>query len=170
MNTLGKLIISGLGTGYLRPAPGTWGSAVVAAIFLLSAIALGGQAGPAINAILVVIIAISSVGCVAFGRAAEILYGRKDPSNCTIDEWAGQALSLLLLPVANDPRGWLIVCVTAFIAFRFFDIIKPPPARQLEKLPFGWGVLLDDLAAGVYANIASQLVLRLALPQWGISL
>ena len=170
MNTLGKLIISGMGTGYLRPAPGTWGSAAVAAIFLLSAIALGSQGGPAINAILVVILALSSVGCVAFGRAAEIYYGRKDPSNCTIDEWAGQAVSLLLLPAANDPRGWLIVCVTAFIAFRFFDITKPPPARQLEKLPFGWGVLLDDLAAGVYANIASQLVLRLALPQWGITL
>jgi phosphatidylglycerophosphatase A len=51
----------------------------------------------------------------------------------------------------------------AFAAFRAFDIIKPPPIRGLERLPRGWGVVADDLAAGVYANIVAQLVLRLGL-------
>ena len=48
-------------------------------------------------------------------------------------------------------------------AFRVFDIFKPPPARAMEKLPLGWGVLVDDLVAGLYANIAAQVFLRVVL-------
>ena len=67
-------------------------------------------------------------------------------------------------PMSNR-REVFAVAVVAFAAFRFFDILKPPPVRQLEKLPAGWGILADDLGAGVYANIVSQLVLRLWLPR-----
>jgi phosphatidylglycerophosphatase A len=56
-----------------------------------------------------------------------------------------------------------ITCLVGFGMFRLFDITKPPPVRQLERLPQGWGVLVDDLAAGVYANIAAHLILRLWL-------
>jgi phosphatidylglycerophosphatase A len=169
MNTICKLVITGLGTGYMRPAPGTWGSAAVLAI-LLALTLVGGATCGTINLSLACIVVLASVGCIAFGRRAEVIFGRKDPSQCTIDEWAGQALTYILLPMGTGWRAWLIICGTGFIFFRFFDIVKPPPARQLEKLPAGWGVLLDDLAAGIYANIASQLVLRLALPHFGIQL
>jgi phosphatidylglycerophosphatase A len=59
----------------------------------------------------------------------------------------------------------LIVVLVAFAAFRVFDILKPPPCRQLEKYPFGWGVLLDDLMAGVYANMVAQILLRFLIPR-----
>jgi phosphatidylglycerophosphatase A len=86
-------------------------------------------------------------------------FGDKDPGKFVLDEAAGICLSVLFLP----PRmGWAtgVNLAAAFIAFRIFDITKPPPARQLESLPEGWGILLDDLAAGVYANLVCQLVLR----------
>ena len=107
------------------------------------------------------------VACIALGGFAEKAFGRKDPSQVTSDEWAGQAVTLMFLPMLPPPPQsgtlytWLLVAGVAFIAFRLLDIIKPPPARQFEKLPRGWGVLLDDLMAGVYANIICQLVLRL---------
>jgi phosphatidylglycerophosphatase A len=59
----------------------------------------------------------------------------------------------------------LLTLAVAFAAFRLFDVTKPPPARQLEKLPGGWGILLDDLAAAVYANILCQIALR-GLAAW----
>ncbi len=167
MNTLAKLIITGLGTGYLRPAPGTWGSAAIIAIYL-AAVALAGGDATAVNLVLAAALVLSSIGCIAFGPAAEKLFGKKDPSHCVIDEWAGQSLTLLLLPVVPGAMGLAATAAAAFLSFRFFDIVKPPPARQMEKLPYGWGVLLDDLMAGVYANITCQVLLRLVLPWMGI--
>jgi phosphatidylglycerophosphatase A len=57
-----------------------------------------------------------------------------------------------------------VVVLSAFVAFRLFDILKPPPIRRLEELPHGWGVLMDDLLAGVYANVAAQLLARIVIP------
>jgi phosphatidylglycerophosphatase A len=108
---------------------------------------------------MVLVAIVSSIICVALGPFAEKHFGKKDPGQVTIDEWAGQAVALLGLPVASGAGLWITVAA-AFVAFRVFDIVKPPPARQLEKLPHGWGVLLDDLAAGVYANIVCQVLLR----------
>jgi phosphatidylglycerophosphatase A len=65
-------------------------------------------------------------------------------------------LTLLLVPMRRC--AWVVLA--GFIAFRVFDVTKPPPARQLEKLPEGWGILLDDLAAAVYANLACQVLFR----------
>ena len=156
MRFLARLFLSGFGTGYLPVAPGTWGSAAVVGIYLLvgwkcpDRLVLLGVMG-------IVAIA-SSLACVAFGRLAETIWGKKDPGQCVADEWAGQAVARLWLPIL--PRmgylGLAIPAAGAFVAFRVFDIFKPPPARQLEKLPHGWGVLLDDIAAGVYANIVVQ--------------
>ena len=162
MNRLGKLIVTGLGTGYLPIAPGTWGSAAVCVIFL--AVTYLGDANPVLtNGLLIAIALAASVACVALGGAAESAFGKVDPSQCTIDEWAGQAVALLGLPLGADGRGWL-ACVAAFVAFRVFDIVKPPPAMQLQKLPRGWGILIDDLVAGIYANIVAQVFLRWVLP------
>ncbi len=159
MNKLGKFIISGLGTGYLPIAPGTWASAATCVVFL--AVAWGSQGRwYCVSGTMAVIAAAAAVACVAAGPLAERIYGQKDPSQCTLDEWAGQAITLLLLPLGAGWAGWLTVAAVAFVAFRLFDIIKPPSARALEKLPKGWGVLLDDIVAGIYANFTAQLLLR----------
>jgi phosphatidylglycerophosphatase A len=181
-NFLKKLLITGLGTGYLRPAPGTWGSLGPCIIFFLMARMDARSGRVTTSAGMLAIVILASVTCVALGGFAEKAFGRKDPHQATADEWAGQALTLFLLPTGNvfceagfDGHyagpcvvvyGWHTTLLTAamgFVAFRLADIIKPPPARQLEKLPAGWGILLDDLMAGVYANIVCQLVLRLGL-------
>lgn len=158
----GKMIISGFGTGYLRPAPGTWASAAVAAICFALLYATGGNAAT-VNLSLAAIVIAATVGCIALGPFAERTYGRKDPSECTIDEWAGQALALLALPLGTTIANWAIAVGVGLAAFRFFDILKPPPVRQLERLKAGWGVVADDLMAGIYANIIAQLILRLLL-------
>lgn len=161
MAQIRKLIVTGLGTGYLPVAPGTWGSAAVAGVFVLLARAGAGEAG--VWAAMAAIAALASVGCVALGRFAEEAFGRKDPSQCSLDEWAGQALTYLLLPVPADWKGLVLAAGAGLLAFRLFDIVKPPPAGGIQKLPAGWGILLDDLVAGVYANVVCQMLLRLWL-------
>jgi len=110
---------------------------------------------------MVIVAVLASVACVAWGRFAESAFGRKDPSQCTIDEWAGQAITFIMLPMGSSMWELLLVVAVAFVAFRVFDIVKPPPARQMEKLPAGWGVLMDDVFAGIYANTTAQIMLRL---------
>ncbi len=163
-----KLILSGLGTGYLPVAPGTWGSAVIALLYLLIGWRCPGR-WEYLSAAMLLIALAASVGCVALGPYAERTFGRKDPRYCTLDEWAGQAVSYLLLPpfLMAVPVGKMWVpAVAGFVAFRIFDVIKLSPARRLEKLPHGWGVLLDDIAAGVYANVLCQVVLRTGWVAW----
>jgi phosphatidylglycerophosphatase A len=82
--------------------------------------------------------------------------GRKDPQFVVIDEVAGQAITLLFSPI-----GWRYA-LTAFILFRLFDITKPFPVRQLEHLPAGWGIVLDDVGAGLYA-LGIATLLRICL-------
>jgi phosphatidylglycerophosphatase A len=83
--------------------------------------------------------------------------GLKDPQFVVIDEVAGQWITLLFAPVA-----WKTV-LAGFILFRAFDIVKPPPVRQLERLPEGTGIVVDDVAAGIYALLALQLLLHFGL-------
>jgi phosphatidylglycerophosphatase A len=165
MNRIRKVIVTGLGTGYL-PASGTWASAAVCLIYLAlwrifqSANWPTSRQSVVLSVVMAILAVISSAACVAYGRFCEQAFGGKDPHKCTIDEWAGQAVALILLPLSDPKRIWLAV-LTAFLAFRAFDVIKPLPGRRVEKLPFGWGILLDDIVAGIYANIVSQLILRL---------
>ncbi len=142
------------GAGLLRPAPGTWGSAAMT----LSLVALraldGGQHFQQELGIGVLLLGIINVW---FGKFIVRYFGREDPGQCVIDEGAGICLTMLGLPMQHPA----IAFIAAFAAFRLFDIIKLPPARQLENLPLGWGILLDDLAAAVYANLLCQVLLRL---------
>jgi len=159
------LLTTGLGTGFLPVAPGTWASAAAAGVFGLAAWASAGCANQAawVGAAMIVLAVAASVGCVRLGRFAEEAFGRKDPHPCTIDEWAGQALALAFLPLGAGPIDWLTAAAAGFVAFRLFDILKPFPAGRAQRLQAGWGILLDDLVAGAYANIAAQLFLRLGL-------
>lgn len=160
MDKLKKIVVTGLGTGYLPIAPGTWGSAAVGAIFLLVAWVADGRWYCVWGTMLIIAI-LASWGCVRFGTFTEKVFGRKDPRPCTIDEWAGQAITYLWLPLGTvGPKEWIIVAAAGFFMFRFFDIVKIPPTRQAEKLWAGWGILLDDIMAGIYANIACQFLLR----------
>ncbi len=159
MSKLGKFLTTGLGLGYAPFAPGTFGSAGAVGVYALAVWALPSRY--CALGVMAIVAAFFSVVCVALGPFTEKAFGKKDPGQCTSDEWAGQAVAMLGLPMIG--AGAWITCAVGFAAFRLFDITKPPPVRQLEKLPQGWGVLVDDLAAGVYANIAAQLILRLLL-------
>ncbi|MFP4175803.1 MAG: phosphatidylglycerophosphatase A [Planctomycetota bacterium] len=141
-----RILLSGLGTGYLPLAPGTWASAAAAAV------ALGVEHWlPTPVAILVLML--SSLGALTggvwLGQWAEQHYGEKDPPTVVVDEFAGQWLVCLLF--GWRPESLLAATGIAFLTFRIFDVIKPPPARRLEHLNYGWGVMLDDLVAGIYA-------------------
>jgi phosphatidylglycerophosphatase A len=83
--------------------------------------------------------------------------GNRDPQFVVIDEVAGQLIALIAVPLA-----WQTF-LAGFILFRAFDIVKPPPVRQLEKLPEGAGIMLDDVAAGIYAFLGMQLLLHFGL-------
>ena len=155
-----RLLLTGLGTGYLPIAPGTWGSGAACVVYLAIAFGSNGKQICLTGSMIVMAVAASLI-CGLLGNRAEEDFSKKDPGAVTIDEWAGQAIALCGLPLGDGYGGWLIAAGAAFVAFRVFDILKPPPVRTLEKLPAGWGILADDLAAGVLANVAVQLILRL---------
>jgi len=139
------------GAGFGKPGPGTWGS--VAAVLLWAAYAWSVHPSPRT---LPLVLACGVVASIGFGVFASTVVaresGRKDPQFVVIDEVAGQWIALLFSPA--DWRHALI----ALILFRLFDITKPFPARQLENLPEGWGIVFDDVAAGLYAlGVASLL-------------
>jgi len=173
---LKALVITGLGSGYLRPAPGTWGSlaavAVYAAFWWLSA-AIGAPRWT-VDVLALAGIAVSSGLSGLWGPWAIDHFGGRsrkpdDPSFFVLDEFAGQWIALLWLPPIAAAGFWAFVWVAGgqFVLFRIMDVIKPPPARQLERLPHGWGILCDDLMAGVYAGVVGQLAWRVApLANW----
>lgn len=147
MNLLIKLIASGLGTGYFPIAPGTAGSALAAGV----AFCFRPWWNPAGALVLSGACFLAGVYC---ANRAERFWGH-DSGKIVIDEMAGMFLSLAFLSL-----NWTNL-VTAFFIFRLLDIIKPPPARQLERLRCGWGVMADDIAAGAYTAI-----LMLGIEKW----
>jgi phosphatidylglycerophosphatase A len=155
-----KWIVTLGGAGLLPFGPGTWGSALTAIVLWAIYTLPGGMSTPVWNCVLIAGMLTTSALCVKLGPWAIVHFKQLDPGAVVIDEAAGICLTLLLLPIAPGKQAALTIFV-AFVAFRIFDITKPPPARQLEMLPAGWGILLDDLAAAVYANILCQIVLRL---------
>ena len=147
------LAISTFGVGYLPLAPGTWGSLVAVGIFLGFAQVFKGNALVAV--VLVSIVVVTFAGIWAASRT-EALANRKDPSKVVVDEVAGQLISLFPLTLFTQ---WSIVAVIiSFILFRFFDIVKPYPARRLEALKGGLGIMCDDLIAGVYAAAITSII------------
>lgn len=138
-----KMIASVFYIGYLPVAPGTLGSLAALALYyficnntiIMSAV------------ILIVII----LGFMTAGKV-EKLFGEKDPGEIIIDEFAGMLISLYRMP---PTMGYV---VAGFLLFRFFDIVKPRPICNLEKLKGSLGIMSDDLVAGVYANMILQAV------------
>ena len=151
-----KIILSFFGLGYLPKAPGTWGSAGAALVYLVLAFA-----GVPMLPVCLGLAAVFAVLTIALGDRVEKAYGRKDPPQVVTDEVAGYFVSAAFL-VDVKP---VTAAVVAFLLFRLFDITKPPPVRQIEKLQGGWGLTLDDIAAGVYACAAGHAVVLWVLPQ-----
>ena len=144
-------------------APGTWGSLPAVMVFGLMGHL---HASPTTMTIVMAAVAVvSSVVCVGYAPAAMAATGKNDPGEVVADELAGQAVTFLASPffaigTAPAKQVWL-VAAGGFALFRLFDITKPWPIRKLEALPKGWGILADDLLAGVYAWIALQMCIRL---------
>jgi phosphatidylglycerophosphatase A len=147
------------GTGYL-PASGTFAS-LLTCLILWPLLAWATPPGQILIAIAGTIL--FSVLNVQLAPWAIAEFGDKDPGRFVLDEAAGICLTILFLPARS---GWSvgITLAAAFLAFRVFDITKPPPCKRLEHLPEGWGILCDDLMAAVYANLVCQVFLRLVMP------
>jgi phosphatidylglycerophosphatase A len=132
------------GAGLGKPGPGTWGSVAAMLLWALAAWAFH----PGVIAMQLILFA-GIVLAVAAGVPAATLVaresGRKDPGFVVVDEVAGQWIALL-----GAPQDWKHGLI-ALVLFRIFDILKPFPVRQLERLPEGWGIVFDDVAAGLYA-------------------
>ncbi len=139
------------GIGLIGPGPGTWASLAAAALWFFAARAAHLSTIGLAIATGVAAIAATLIGIPA-GSIVERESGREDPGHVVIDEVAGQWIALMACPV--EIRHALL----AFALFRLFDIVKPWPARQLERLHGGLGIMMDDVAAGMYALVAGLIV------------
>ena len=131
--------------GYFPIAPGTVGSAAALVLYL----GVRWTASPAVELTTAVTLYFAGVWA---AQTAEVHFGRTDPGYIVIDEVVGMLVTLLFVPVT-----W-IGALAAFLLFRLFDIVKPFPAGRAELLRGGWGVMTDDLVAGIYGNIALRLL------------
>jgi phosphatidylglycerophosphatase A len=151
MSASARWLATGFGAGYSPFAPGTAGSVVGLLLFWPMA-SLPWPYPAAACAV------VSVTGALAATHVADRV-GLKDPGIVVVDEIVGMWVTLIDLPFG------LLTAAAGFILFRAMDVLKPWPARDLERLPGGWGIVADDLAAGVYAN----LMLRVALLVWPTS-
>jgi phosphatidylglycerophosphatase A len=163
-----RAIATGLFTGYIPWASGTVGSLLGLLVYWLP----GVHDGPWLPILIIMGLAAGAPSAAAVARATGHTLTKAaawskdafqagsrhgpDPSIVVIDEIVGMWISLLFLPVS------LPLSIVAFFAFRLFDVVKPEPARYLERIPGGWGIMLDDVAAGVYANLACRLLMLAA--------
>ncbi len=147
---LAVVLATGGGVGLFPFAPGTFGS------ILGLPVAWGVTRLPAAWMQLATIIALASVGVPICTLAARRMGGLKDPGSIVFDEIVGVAVTFFLIDLDGN---WPGMFVAGFLLFRFFDITKPPPARRLEYLPDGWGVMADDVMAGIYANVTLHVLL-----------
>jgi phosphatidylglycerophosphatase A len=145
------IVATFFGIGRLRPGPGSWASAVTVLLWAALAYVLATSLRTPLAIALALVVTL--IGIPAATRVARGS-GIKDPQFVVIDEVAGQLVALIAVPLT-----WKSF-LAGFILFRAFDIVKPPPVRQLEALPEGTGIVLDDVAAGLYALGCMHLLLH----------
>ena len=146
MKAAARILATFFGVGLFPLAPGTLASAIVVLAYRF---ALHDLAWPLYILLLAVLF---FAGTAASALCAAEL-GRPDPGQIVVDEVCGQLAALALMP-----SGWIALAVS-FAFFRFFDIIKPWPIRKLEKLPGGWGIMVDDIGAGLAAAALGRFAL-----------
>ncbi len=139
------------GIGTMKPGPGTWGS--VATVLLWTAVGTSVPAGIRFSLNIILAVVAVLLGIPAATQVARATH-RKDPQIVVIDEVAGQLITLV-----GAPLHWKAL-LAGLILFRAFDMTKPWPVRNLEKLPEGTGIVMDDVAAGLYGLIIMQLLLH----------
>ena len=162
MANIKRMLTSCFGLGRLPIAPGTWGSLPPVIIFTLGS--FFGASPALLTNIMAALVLAGGFVCVQYAPAAIAATGKNDPREVVADEFAGQAVPFLFSPfLAMGTATGLQILTTALaglVLFRIFDISKPWPIRKLEKYPAGWGILADDLLAGVYAWIVLQICIR----------
>lgn len=140
-----RLLATGIGSGHAPVAPGTAGSAVGLLMFWpLASLPLAAQLAACVAAFV--------LGALAASRVARDT-GKKDPGLVVVDEVVGMWVTLVGLPFGA------VTAAAGFVLFRIMDVAKPWPARDLEGLPGGWGIMADDVAAGIYAHLLMRVVL-----------
>lgn len=154
VNAISKLVATAFGAGYSPRAPGTCGTAVAVplawalaslSVWQFSLVALG----------------VTVLGIYCAQRAGRA-WGTEDDQRIVIDEVAGYLVTM----IPADRSSWAALAI-GFVVFRLFDIVKPPPVRWLdEHLPGGWGVMLDDVAAGVLGAITMILLGHFGVITW----
>jgi phosphatidylglycerophosphatase A len=163
-----RLIATGLFSGYAPWGSGTAGTLMGVALYLI-------PGAETTWVLLLLVVTGFAAGVVTSARVADAVGNQltpsaerakaafqagalhtADPSIVVIDEIVGFWVTMLFVP--KTPAAILI----GFVAFRAMDILKPQPARYLERYPHGWGIMLDDVVAGIYANLLTQIVLRLS--------
>ncbi len=138
------ILATGFGVGYSPIAPGTLGTLIaIPAYYFLSEIP-----SPLYEITLIGFFFLS----VWISENAETFFGKKDDRRIVIDEMIGFLITMLWVPKT------IPFIIIGFLLFRFFDIVKPPPIRIMERARGGYGVVLDDVMAGVYANIVLQFI------------
>jgi phosphatidylglycerophosphatase A len=148
-NDLIIFLATGCFTGFLPKMPGTWGTFAAIPIVIITH-----RTTTTVQTVTAVIFV--AIAAWIAGRA-EILFESRDARPIVIDEMVGFLITLLWLPL-----NFLTLCL-GFFLFRLFDIVKPPPISTVEKrLQSGWGVVLDDVLAGVFANVTLRLLLIVA--------
>ena len=150
-DSMARWVATAFGSGYSPFAPGTAGSAVGVLLFWpLAALAWPWQMAASAGLFV--------IGVAASSRLARLV-GEEDPGVVVVDEVVGQWLTLAALPFTPA------VALAGFVLFRVMDVVKPWPARSLERLHGGWGIMADDVMAGVYAHLA----LRVGLLIWPVA-
>ncbi len=153
-----RLLTSCFGLGWLPAAPGTWGS--LPPVLLFALMCHFGSATAAISIAMIVSALAGSIVCIKFAPVVIAATNETDPREVVADEFSGQAVTFLFIAAVTISNIW-VAGLLGFLLFRLFDILKPWPIRRLEKLPKGWGILADDLLAGVFAGITSLVCLVL---------
>ena len=136
--------------GYVPFAPGTAAS-LVTAVLIAALVLLGAPAA----LIPVLALAVGGIACVVARRAVED-YGSEDPKRFVLDEVVGMLVAMSFVPIGTAKQA-ILATATAFIAFRVFDIFKPFPVSAAERIPGGVGVVADDVVAGAFANVVTQI-------------
>ncbi|MBL4590904.1 MAG: phosphatidylglycerophosphatase A [Phycisphaerales bacterium] len=156
MNTMSagaEWMLTTAGLGHRKPASGTWGSmppVVLAAILIAVGAGPGDPLAWVYYTVLSLVLVVYSGACIVFGVDAEAKWS-KDPGQVVADETAGQCITLMMIPsmLLTTPISIAMALLGCFLLFRAFDILKPWPAGAMQSIAGGWGVLLDDIFAGL---------------------
>lgn len=153
MSRITEFLATGFYSGYLKPAPGTWGSwlALCLYITLVSYVPIDASFIALAGGVVLTVIGIPVSGSFATKMKEQ------DPSYIVIDEFAGLFITFCAVPFS------LPLVIIGFLLFRFFDIVKPYPINYLQELPGGWGIMFDDVAAGIYSAFLLSLIHKFVL-------